>query len=311
MYNPLRKRSGFTLIELLVVIAIIAILIGLLLPAVQKVREAAARMTCTNNLKQIGLAMHNHESTYGSFPPAGWVPNGNQSTPYHSFHTYLLPFIEQENVQNAIDLNRFSIDPVNLFNPVLQTKIKIFLCPSAPDRQTVDLGEALGVPPGQVLTGPNDYAICDGIGGAYLSLLQSLDSSIQGGETGLIRFDFSETGTQRPTIGSASDGLSNTAAVWEDAGRPDLWRLGRLEGPLERAVGASWYDMQSEFYVHDVCGGAQSINCNNGDEIYSFHTGGVNLLWGDGHVSFVRQSLEPLVLNAIISRSGGEVLNLE
>jgi prepilin-type processing-associated H-X9-DG protein/prepilin-type N-terminal cleavage/methylation domain-containing protein len=299
------KRVAFTLIELLVVIAIIAILIGLLLPAVQKVREAAARMQCQNNLKQIGLAMHNHESTYSAFPPAGWVPGGNPSTPYHSFHTYLLPFMEQENVQRGINLNAFSIAPANMTSPVLRTQIKPFLCPSAPQRQPSDLGPAFGLPTGVVLLGQTDYAICDGIGGAFAS---ALPAGTPSGETGLIRFDYSTTGTSRPRIGDCTDGLSNTTAVWEDAGRPARYELGRAVNASGQLVGSGWYDMQSEFF-DDICNGTQAINCNNGDEIYAFHTGGTNVLWGDGHVSFVTQSTQAAVLAAMISRAGGEVFN--
>src|SRR5262245_3381305 len=128
------RRPGFTLIELLVVIAIIAILIGLLLPAVQKVREAAARMSCTNNLKQLGLALHNYESSYGYFPTSGEGPNGaNQVTVFDTVSTFtqLLPYIEQDNVYKQMsEVYRYNDSRFPGNQAAAKTKIKTFLCPS-------------------------------------------------------------------------------------------------------------------------------------------------------------------------------------
>jgi len=139
------KRRGFTLIELLVVIAIIAVLLGLLLPAVQKVREAANRMACTNNLKNLGLALHNYHGDHGKFPPGAVGPFGAALPQFaglkqHALGTYLLPYVEQEALAKQYSWDVSWFDPPN--QPVVNTQLKIWQCPSAPANRIRDTGRS-------------------------------------------------------------------------------------------------------------------------------------------------------------------------
>ena len=232
------RRAGFTLIELLVVIAIIAILIGLLLPAVQKVREAAARMTCSNNLKQMGLAVHNYESAYGVLPHPGQCDStGTGATTYmtQSTPTLLLPYIEQENVFRMMDhsvagyaayngLNGASIHPLArgaVYNDpaypntvaAAKTRIKTFICPSTP--VSPDRADPLGF-------GAWDYmfiAVSDiedgSAGGDSPAGTRPFGSArkIAMAKEGMLT-----CGTGRAIV-AVTDGTSNTILCIEDAGR--------------------------------------------------------------------------------------------
>jgi prepilin-type N-terminal cleavage/methylation domain-containing protein/prepilin-type processing-associated H-X9-DG protein len=249
-----RTPAAFTLIELLVVIAIIAILIGLLLPAVQKVREAAARAQCENNLKQLGLAIHSFHDTYQGLPPCR--VNNRASTPkfppfsdfpampnvhfQHTWAPFIFPFIEQGNLQNLYSFSQDSteqiiVNPSGLTNyQVAQMNVKLFLCPSAPGGRKEAIADQTSgalLPPALAVT---DYS--------PTSALQNRKTVAQGGFLTLT-FGSAPIGPNKVSeldgalkqnvlnpITAVSDGTSNTMLLGEDAGRPQYWQLGRNMG---------------------------------------------------------------------------------
>ena len=218
-------RIAFTLIELLVVIAIIAILIGLLLPAVQKVRESAARTQCANNLKQIGLAMHNYESTYGSFPPGfistttgAWSGGGNdavaESGPGWSFLSLILPYAEQENLYRSINLSLPITNPVN--TTARSTTVTIYRCPSdmGPNRATVWMAPANGGSPMPATVG----TISDIATTSYVGCLGGGNPTDAPAYTAMYEqqpFNGIFHRNQGVRIADISDGTSNTIGVGE------------------------------------------------------------------------------------------------
>ena len=304
MKKPRLPRTGFTLIELLVVIAIIAVLISLLLPAVQQAREAARRTQCKNNLKQMGLAMHNYHDVHNVFPPAGitlGVPND-----YHSYHTYILPFLDQANLYQEfrIDLSIYAnlpapASPLNI--KAATRNVAAFRCPSATGNPSADYGAAgylPGLPGGLFTLGTTDYGVVDGIGSNFAALISPTTPY---NDTGLILFNL------KRSFRDCTDGTTNTAVVWEDAGRIARFEKGKQVTGVYSS-GGGWADMQSEYYIHGTSdsGYRCAINCSNDNEVYSFHVGGAHALIADGSVQFISQSVDNAVIAGLVSATGGE-----
>ncbi len=310
-----KTRRGFTLIELLVVIAIIAVLIGLLLPAVQKVREAASRLKCANNLKQLGLAMHNYHDTQGTFPPAyiNTGPYGKSGFSFtHGWAPFLLPYIEQQGLWNLYRWDLPLFVPGN--QPVVSRHLPIFQCPSAPDqdRYMTDIGP---FPVFRTKGACGDYTIALGVNPvlAQLGLVDPVPDYrgvLTNTPTPALGLSPKPTGTRFDHI---TDGTSNTLLITEVSGRPRRWFVNR-PGPDQALEGGPWDHFKGPVILQGATSDGTSkpgkcpLNCSNDQEVYAFHTGGANAVFADGAVHFLPQSISLRVLAALITRAGGEVV---
>jgi prepilin-type N-terminal cleavage/methylation domain-containing protein/prepilin-type processing-associated H-X9-DG protein len=326
------RRRGFTLIELLVVIAIIGILIGLLLPAVQKVREAANRAKCSNNLKQIGIALHNHHDTMGQFPPgsvsdvAPWGAGGGWGS---SWMVFLLPHIEQTALYQKWDFKNANSGYVNANNRAVDSGMVIstYRCPSSPlpmmsPTATVMQANYVGISganngliPGftdATRVNANAAAGCCGGGGPA-----ALNGMLYGGST--------------VKISDMSDGTSNTIAVSEhgdymkdSSGNKQQWTGGGLYGwSMGFGSGSNystvadnrffncttiWYNINQKTGWSGQCTTGVCSDNGNNTPLNSGHTGGVNVLFGDGHIVFLADNIPVSTLAMLAVRDDGQPL---
>jgi prepilin-type N-terminal cleavage/methylation domain-containing protein/prepilin-type processing-associated H-X9-DG protein len=309
------RRTGFTLIELLVVIAIIAVLIGLLLPAIQKVRESAARSTCTNNIKQLALAFHSFENEHGYIQSSiRTASNGRQG-----WQMFLLPYLEQAALWALLDKELGWNEGTN--RPLVGTKIATSICPSAPVPERQD-GAPDDPTPWTEFAAPTDYGVIYGLD-ARLSASGLVDP---GERTGIMPRNL------QTRFAEVLDGLSTTILVVESAGRPQVYRNNLKFGtlPTNRVNGGGWSRPASDFELKGSTSngatfpGPCGINCTNGDlfvgypdatygtlgtgEIFAFHSGGANIAFGDGSVRLLRERTPIRLVAQFVTRNNGETV---
>lgn len=315
-----RGRFAFTLIELLVVVAIIAVLVGLLLPAVQRVRAAASRLSCQNNLKQIGLALHNHQAALGRLPPGRGAPAPAIFSP----HAYLLPHLEQDNLRGLIDFTAppaaFTVPPATVYDgarnyPAATTLVRTLVCPTDPTGGRV---------PGSAFAGTS-YAASAG-SGANSGALAGADGVFFLGSA--VRLE------------DVADGTSNTAAFAErpvggggvgpgDARRVMLEIPGGgdttattcqpANGAWNTERGAKWIvgNYGNTLYNHAEPPNPPGPDCLNATQqkgrlaARSAHAGGANVLLCDGGVRFARDAIAVRAWQAMATRAGGEAVETE
>jgi prepilin-type N-terminal cleavage/methylation domain-containing protein/prepilin-type processing-associated H-X9-DG protein len=310
MRTPI-SRTGFTLIELLVVLGILGVLTGLLIPAVQRVRESANRLKCQNNLKQIGLALHNYHDAQGALPPGyravGPYSDGATDTaPGWGWAAYLLPYIEQENLYHQLNFHQ----PVQA-SPAIQTTLRIYVCPSdqVPD-------EAFAVPDGfgnaVCLAAPSSYAACVGGDESATTGLSGLGVFYRNSKTRLT--DIRDGTSTTFLIGERA--WSNANGVWPGAIPGAVCKRGE-QNPCP-GTGAGWYPAATLVLAHAHLNNAVTDTDGGLDDFSSRHINGSNFVFADGHVTLIRSvpgdvadgsyTLDSIVLQALGTRANGETV---
>jgi prepilin-type N-terminal cleavage/methylation domain-containing protein/prepilin-type processing-associated H-X9-DG protein len=292
------RRPGFTLIELLVVIAIVAILLGLLLPAVQKARAAAHRAQCLNNLKQLGLALHSYHDANGGFPPALTFdkPLEKGGRVFASWIPFIFPYIEQGNLYRQYDFTVTFDDKVN-DSGVNQTPIALLVCPASPADGLAD--NRRGITDYAAACGYNRFLLPN----PFLDPVPPIDPTF----VGVLGQNFSRN------LRDITDGTSNTVMVAEDVARTQNWQMGKVLG-LAPGAHAAWADPRTRLLtagfnpVTNGAPGACAVNCTNNGEVYGFHQGGANVLFADGSVRLLKANLDLNIMSALITRSKGEII---
>ncbi|SIO59721.1 prepilin-type N-terminal cleavage/methylation domain-containing protein/prepilin-type processing-associated H-X9-DG domain-containing protein [Singulisphaera sp. GP187] len=319
-----RNRSGFTLIELLVVIAIVAVLVALLLPAVQTAREAARRVQCTNNLKQIGLGFQNYHSLNDVFPIGGFggsLPTeavgdsqGVQARRINSWGTAILPFVEQAPLYNSINQSRWYINAEN--STAAGTIISTYICPT---NATMSLTRPNGEnPKGPSLYGRNDYSGNYGERAVRCFPATTCQNTYDDlGDTSKIARGMTLTVSTAPiSIKHITDGTTYTIVAGEaheaafgswmghknflDQSAPINARNGTVPGTI-------WASCQ-------VAKGNTTIGrlgCDFSQEFASYHSGGAAFAFADGSARFLKESINNKVLGALLSRKGQEIVSAD
>ncbi|MCE9561095.1 MAG: DUF1559 domain-containing protein [Planctomycetes bacterium] len=325
------RRGAFTLIELLVVIAIIAILIGLLLPAVQKVREAAARLRCQNNLKQFGVALHNYESSNATFPQGSSSATTPVSGSFYNINAQnwrvrLFPYMEQGALHGKLDLggtaslSGYSGTPPSATNAILlKLVISTYRCPSNPDDPT-------GSPPSmdnQLGTQLIDYV---GIAGAYPDPIGRATSVYQSGY-GYIGNNGCLPANESVGFKSITDGTSNTMIIAEQSGKVGTvnissnygggWIGAQFNQPISQITTPGQLNFATgittvrfQINARSTVSNASALPYHTNTVLNSLHTGGINVVFADGSVRFLTDSTPMATLQNLSVKDDGQVFTL-
>ena len=319
----MKNRKGFTLIELLVVIAIIGVLVGLLLPAVQQAREAARRISCSNNLKQQGLAMHNSMDSQRYFPAASWTidsagksSTGNRSGTEHSWRAFVLSQMEAGNIADIYDFNKnwwentqaISFEPSSFKCPSALSAAGGYANVDGPSRD--DDSAAISMNPNNL--GYTDYETFTGVKSKVFPAASDIYAAKDRNEGCLIKDAVTRDAHIR-------DGFSNTLLIIECGSRPDTYKADTNNGSTptgatNQCIG--WADSVGPFKLDGMdsngdkcknCAGNIPFGVTNNGEAFSFHPGIMNACYADGSVRTINENVDLGVFAALITRAGGEV----